>query len=106
LEDATEKRPVTPGPIVPARENLGDLLADMGNPGAAFAEYEKALQDSPNRFNGLYGAARAAEQLGEKQKAKSYYTKLVEICGPAKQMSPELERANAYLKLAVVEAAK
>jgi tetratricopeptide (TPR) repeat protein len=106
LEDATEKRPVTPGPIVPARENLGDLLAETGNYSAALAEYKKGLEDSPNRFNGLYGAARAAEQLGEKQKAKFYYAKLVEICGPARQMSPELQRANAYLKLAVVEPAK
>ncbi len=100
-EDATEKRPVTPGPVVPARETLGDLLAEIGQPAAALAEYEKALKDSPNRFNGLYGAARAAEQAGEKQKARAYYAKLVEMCGPAKQSSPELEQANAFLKLAV-----
>jgi tetratricopeptide (TPR) repeat protein len=98
LEDATEKRSVTPGPVVPAREALGDLLEEIGKPGAALAEYEIALRDAPNRFNGLYGAGRAAEQAGEKQKAAKFYAKLVEICGPSGQESPELKRAVAFLK--------
>jgi len=98
LEDATEKRSVTPGPVVPAREALGDLLAEIGQPKTALAEYEIALRDAPNRFNGLYGAARAAEEAGEKQKASTYYAKLVEICGTSGQQSPELNRAMAFLK--------
>src|SRR5262249_21698415 len=61
LEDATEKHPVTPGPVLAAREMLGDLLLELGRPADALKEFETSLANSPNRFNGVYGAARAAE---------------------------------------------
>src|SRR5262249_35887447 len=63
LEETTEKHPVTPGPIVPAREMLGDLLLELGEPEQALKEFETALVASPNRFNGLLGAARAAKLM-------------------------------------------
>ena len=60
LDDATDKHPVTPGAILPAREQLGELLLELNQPTAALREFETSLRTSPNRFNGLYGAARAA----------------------------------------------
>ena len=57
----TGKHPVTPGPPLPARELLGDMLLEIGRPAEALAAYEASLREAPNRFNSLYGAARAAE---------------------------------------------
>nr|MDQ5872630.1 hypothetical protein [Acidobacteriota bacterium] len=65
LEDSTDKHPVTPGPILPAREQLGDLLLELGKPAEALTEYRADLAASPNRLNGLYGAARAARLSGD-----------------------------------------
>lgn len=97
LEDSTEKHPVTPGPIVPARELLGDLLLELQQPAQALREFETALLASPNRFNSLYGAARAAEFSGEAAKAKSFYAKLTAICDQADGERAELEAAKSSL---------
>ena len=59
-EDATEKLPVTPGPIVPAREQLGELLLEQGNLAAAFKAFEVALANAPGRRGALQGANRCA----------------------------------------------
>jgi len=61
-EDATEKHPVTPGPVIPARELLGELLLEMDQPALAFTEFEKDLERHPNRHNGLIGQAMAKEK--------------------------------------------
>ncbi len=79
LEASTEKHPVTPGEVLPARELLADMLLDLGRHKEAQAEYEAALERNANRFNSLYGAGRAAELGGNKVKAASYYKKLVEM---------------------------
>lgn len=71
-EDAVEKLPVTPGPVVPAREQLGDLLAQLGRPEAALAAYEKSLQDAPGRRGALEGARDSARAAGLKSKSSSY----------------------------------
>ncbi len=81
LEDSTDKHPVTPGSVLPAREQLADLLAEMGQPGAALAEYETSLRSAPARFNSYQGAARAAEAAGQKQKAKTFHDQLAAMCG-------------------------
>ncbi len=60
-EDAMEKLPVTPGPIVPAREQLGYLLLEQNQPGLAAKEFETALVSAPGRRGALQGASRAAE---------------------------------------------
>src|SRR5262249_9568531 len=73
LEDSTEKHPVTPGSILPAREMLGDLVLETGQPAKALIEFEASLRNAPNRFNGLSGAARAAAASGDRKKAKTYY---------------------------------
>lgn len=76
LEDASEKRPVTPGPIMPAREVLGDLLLELDRPAEALDAYRLALAASPGRFNGLAGAACAARRLGEQNTVQRYAARL------------------------------
>jgi hypothetical protein len=71
-EDAVEKLPVTPGPVVPAREQLGDMLSQLGQAGAALTAYEKALEDAPGRRGALQGALDSARAAGLKSKS-SYY---------------------------------
>ena len=97
LDDATEKHPVTPGALLPAREQLGELLLELGQPAAAFLEFETALRSTPNRFNGLYGAARAARLAGDEKSAKTYYVKLLELCRSADGGRPEIEEAKEFL---------
>lgn len=97
LEASTEKHPVTPGPIIPARELLGDLLLELKQPEQALREFETSLGDSPNRFNGLYGAARAAELLGDKKKASDYYAKMVTLTAHADSDRPELQKIREFV---------
>ncbi|MGH9930199.1 MAG: hypothetical protein ACREA9_13385 [Pyrinomonadaceae bacterium] len=97
LEASTEKHPVTPGPITPARELLGDMLIELNQPQQALQEFEMSLRDSPNRFNGLFGAARAAELLGDKKTAGKYYAKLVALTANADSDRPELRKMKEFL---------
>jgi tetratricopeptide (TPR) repeat protein len=97
LEDTTEKAPVTPGAIVPARELLGELLLDLRESPAALKEFEASLVVSPNRFNGLYGAARAAELSGDREKAGSFYAKLMALAERSDGQRPELQAAKVFL---------
>ncbi|MES1159926.1 MAG: hypothetical protein ABUM51_04150, partial [Bacteroidota bacterium] len=92
MEDATEKSPVTPGEVIPARELLGDMYLQMGYYAKALEAYKEDLRTHPNRFNGLYGAGLAAEKSGDKGKAKGYYQQLLDISIPN---SPRPERALA-----------
>ncbi|MCE7913103.1 MAG: hypothetical protein DYH15_00185 [Nitrosomonas sp. PRO4] len=71
-EDATEKDNVTPGAIIPARELLGELLLALKQPDAALHEFEQSLTRTPNRRNAIFHAAKAAEQAGDKEKARNY----------------------------------
>jgi tetratricopeptide (TPR) repeat protein len=97
LDDRTGKHPVTPGAILPARELLGDLLLEMGRPAEALAEYEASLRSAPNRLNGLYGAARAAELSGDKGKARDLYGRLVANCGAGATARKEIRQARDFL---------
>ena len=97
LEDSTEKHPVTPSPVVPARELLGDMLLDVNQPGQALVEFEASAARDPNRLNGLLGAARAAELSGNAAKARALYGRAVALCDPADGERPELRHAKAVL---------
>ena len=97
LEDATEKHPVTPGAILPAREMLGDLLSELNQPALALKEYETVLEISPNRFNSIYGVARSAELSGDASKARTYYERLVALGSQSDGSRPELQQAKKYL---------
>lgn len=97
LDDATEKHPVTPGALLPAREQLGELLLELKQPAEALREFESSLRTTPNRFNGLYGAARAAALAGDRKRADDYYKQLLAVCRHADTERPELNEARAYL---------
>jgi tetratricopeptide (TPR) repeat protein len=95
-EDVLGKHPVSPGALVPAREQLGDLLLQLDRPKEAQREFEAALKIYPGRFRGLYGAAQAAEQIGEKEKAHHYYAKLAEQTAKADGSRSELAQLREY----------
>src|SRR5437667_463482 len=94
-EDATEKHPVTPGPLAPARELLAEMLLEANEPVKALQEFESSMRVEPNRFRGLAGAARAAELAGDRTKARSYAAQLAALGAKADSERPELARANA-----------
>ncbi len=98
LEDSTEKNPVTPGPIIPGREQLADLLLAAMESSAALREFETTLRSAPNRFNGLYGAGKAARLSGDKDKARTHFAKLLEVSSGANSERAELQDAKAFLK--------
>ena len=95
-EDALGKHPVTPGALVPIREQLGDLLIRMGQPQKAQQEFATALKIYPGRFRALYGAALAAEQTGDEKSARHYYTKLAEQTAKSDGLRDELNRIREY----------
>ena len=95
-EDATEKNPVTPGEVIPARELLADMLLEMGYKEKALTAYLEDLKTHPNRFNGLYGAGLSAEKCGDKKNAASYYHRLSEISS-VHSHRPELVAARLFL---------
>lgn len=76
MEEATSKPPVTPGEILPARELLGDMYLEIGDPKSALVEYERDMRKHPNRLNGFYGATLAAKKIGNEEKARKYFQKL------------------------------
>ena len=80
LEDRTEKSAVTPGPLAPARELLGEMLLAFREPSKARKEFEATLNKEPNRFRAVYGAARAASLTGDRVAARRYYDQLLTIC--------------------------
>jgi hypothetical protein len=95
LEDRTEKAAVTPGPLAPARELLGQMLLELKEPAQARAEFEATLKKEPNRFRAVYGAARAASLTGDRVAARRYYDQLLKICERAdKPGRSELEAAR------------
>lgn len=83
---------------LPAREMLADMLLEMGRPQEALTEYEKSLKTDPNRFNGLFGAGRAAELARQPEKAAGYFAQLLKNCGsPLNSPRPELAHARTFL---------
>jgi tetratricopeptide (TPR) repeat protein len=82
---------------LPAREMLADMLLDLQRPQEALTEYEISLRTDPNRFNGLYGAAQAATQVQQKDKAGTYFTQLLKNCEGIHSDRPELAQAKTLL---------
>ena len=93
-EDATDKSAVSPGPLAPARELLGYMLLEAGNAKDALVAFEATMKKEPNRFRGIYGAARAAEQPGDKTKAAATTKKLLEVAKTADTERVELVQAK------------
>jgi tetratricopeptide (TPR) repeat protein len=96
-EDATDKSAVSPGPLAPARELLGEMLLEAGDAPGALAAFEATMVKEPGRFRGAFGAARAAEAAGDAAKAREYYSRTIEIARDADSPRPEIERAKGYL---------
>lgn len=96
-EDASDKHPVTPGNVAPSRELLGEMLMALNRPAEAFTEFERSLKRDPNRFRGVYGAARAAEASGNREAAREYYTTLLTLTAGRDTERPELAHARMFL---------
>jgi hypothetical protein len=96
-EDATDKSAITPGPLAPARELLGDMLLDAGQAAAALRAYEATIAKERNRFRAVYGGARAAAAVGDRTLAATYYRQLLEI-STSKVGRPALAEAKAFLE--------
>jgi tetratricopeptide (TPR) repeat protein len=100
-EDKTEKNVVTPGPLAPAREMLGEMLLQLKRPQDALAEFQKALAKEPNRFKALSGATDAALASGDRAAARRYAEQMVTICAKGDDPGrPELVRARTLVKTA------
>jgi tetratricopeptide (TPR) repeat protein len=97
-EDATDKSPISPGPLAPARELLGYMLLEAGDHKEALAAFEAVLKKEPNRFLAIYGAGQAAEKAQQPAKAKLYYGQLVAMCKNASADRPELAYARKFAK--------
>ena len=97
LEDSTEKHPVTPGELIPAGELLGDLMIQLSRPDEALVAYEKSLSLSPSRFNGLYGAANAANRIGDSKKAAFYFGELLKLSEGTSSDRSEIQEAKSFL---------
>jgi tetratricopeptide (TPR) repeat protein len=96
-EDGSLKHVAMENRLYPLRELLGDLLLVSGQAPAALAEYRLALTQTPNRYRGLYGAARAAEAIGDRRAAAEYYTNLLALAKNGDGTRAELQRAQAFL---------
>jgi hypothetical protein len=94
-EDATDKHPVTPGPLAPARELLGEMLLQAEQPAAALFEFQRSQEKEPNRLRGYYGAAHAAELAGRDEIARANYEKLTTLTQQADSNRPEVLRARS-----------
>lgn len=97
LEEGTQKHPVTPGEVLPARELLADMLLAMDRPEEALESYEIDLKGHPNRFNGVYGAAIAAKSMGDNIKALEYFELLLTITEGSASERPEIEEAREFV---------
>ena len=98
LESKTSKAPVTPGEIIPAYELLGDLYLALNKPKQALEAYKLNLKGHPFRFNGIYGAAKAAEKLNDIKLALYYFNQLVKLSAETNSSRPEISEAKYFLE--------
>ena len=96
-EDASIKHVAMENRLYPMRELLAELLLESGNAKDALAEFRRSLTQQPNRYRGLFGAARASESLGDRAAAMEYYRTLIELSKTAEGTRPELTRARAFV---------
>ena len=97
LEGKTSKAAVTPGEIIPADELLADLYLALNKPEQALESYEQNLKGHPYRFNGMYGAAKAAEKLNDIRLAVYYFDQLVKLSTGTNSSRPEISEAKEFL---------
>ena len=97
LESKTSKHAVTPGEIIPADELLADMYLALNKPKEALETYKINLKGHPFRFNGLYGAAKAAQQINDNKQAEFYFQELITLCKSTNSNRPELDEAEQFL---------
>ena len=97
LEDRSGKHVAMENRLSPIREMFGELLLEAGEPAQALREFEASLLNNPNRYRSFAGAAKAAERIGNRAQAKSYYEKLVALTGNVGTARPDLAAAKQYL---------
>jgi tetratricopeptide (TPR) repeat protein len=97
-EDGSLKHVAMENRLYPFHELLGELLLETGQPAAALNEFETALKQTPNRFRAFWGAARAADNAGDRQKASEYFGKLVDLAKNADTERQEIREAKVYLR--------
>lgn len=96
-EDATDKSAISPGPLAPARELLGEMLLAVRRPADALKEFEATMKKEPNRFRAAYQAAKAASLAGNTAAARRYYRQLADICKAGDTPGrPELQEARKF----------
>src|SRR5499426_1428084 len=96
-EDGSVKHVAMENRLYPMRELFAELLLETGQAAPALREFEASLKENPNRYRGLYGAARAAQASGDRQKAGTYYAKFVAVSAKADTERPEIAQANTFL---------
>ena len=95
LEEGTEKSAVTPGPLAPARELMGEMLLEINEPAQALTQFAATLEKEPGRFRALYGAAKAAQLSGNHEASQKYFRQLLQVCAQAdKAARPEILEAR------------
>lgn len=97
LESETSKAAVTPGEIIPADELLADLYLALNRPEDALKAYKLNLKGHPSRFNGIYGAAKAAQQLNDTKLTAYYFEKLIKLSENINSSRPEISEAKEFL---------
>ena len=96
MEDGTEKSVLTPGPLSPARELLGEMFLQLNHPAKALEQFEATMKKEPRRFRSLYGAAHAAQLIGSRALSQEYFGELLTVCAQAdKPGRPEIKEARA-----------
>ncbi len=100
MEDGTEKSVVTPGPLSPARELLGEMFLKINEPDKALTQFEATLKKEPRRFRSLYGAAHAAQLSGSRELSQKYLAELLAVCAHSdKPGRPEIREARGALSM-------
>lgn len=97
MEDKLGKHPVSPGPVYPIREQLGEMLLELERPADALVAFQASLKISPHRFHGIYGAARAAQMAKKDDEARKYYTELLAVASAADSENAQLAQAREFL---------
>jgi len=96
-EDASVKNVAMENRLYPMRELLAEMLLELGQPANALREFEASIQETPNRYRGLWGAARAAEAAGEQKKAAAYYANVIELTKESDGSRPEIALSKARI---------
>jgi hypothetical protein len=97
VEDKTEEHIMMPGRVIPVREMLGELLLDLNQPAMGLAAFEQSLVNDPNRLRSIYGAARTAELAGDREKANTFYKRLLAQVGTDAIQRAEIKHAQEFV---------